>query len=153
MNRIVFVDPGVHCCGLALVESKRLVDCALLKFESLHAIRSQIETYLPDAVVCEVPQSYAMSKQKGDQNDLIELATVVGAVCSAAPKSNKIKPRSWKGSMDKDAHQRERILPAIESRFPAIALQLKTFPKTLKHNVIDACGLAIWWIDNKPSDR
>lgn len=148
MNVVVFIDPGVHCCGFAMAVSGQLVDGGLVHFDSLYAIHEYVASKSPNRVVCEVPQAYDLQHQKGDQNDLIRLALVAGAVCSAASQSNQIKPRSWKGTMPKDKHQRERIVPALEKRYPRILEAVQSLPKMTRHNAIDACGLALWWMDN-----
>jgi len=95
--------------------------------------------------IIEVPQVYQGQQQKGDQNDLIALAVMVGKYAECA-KENRfvvklVKPREWKGQLPKDVcwrRVRETLTPHELSQIPKL-------PKTKAHNMHDAIGLGTWF--------
>jgi hypothetical protein len=76
----------------------------------------------PMAIGCvEFPRFYGTAKSKGDPNDLLDLASVAGAVLGALSERLFLMPsapypRTWKGST----------------------------PKSMQNHVWDACGLLEW---------
>lgn len=97
----------------------------------------------PRRLVLELPRSYEAAQQKGSQNDLIDLAVVVGAIIGAlhlAPGSicYTVAPRDWKGTLSKEKFIETRILPRLE---PYEFSRIEKLPKSLLHNVHDAVGL------------
>jgi hypothetical protein len=119
---LLAVDPGIRGCGAALftVASKRLVACAYVKNPirkgndvqaALEMARAVLEWEKPirpldgpTHLVVEIPQMYTLKHQKGDQNDLLPLAAVDGALAALyqVPVTTYL-PREWKGQIDKDA--------------------------------------------------
>lgn len=95
--------------------------------------------------IIEVPQIYPGQQQKGDQNDLIDLAVVVGRYveCASAQcfRVRLVKPREWKGQLPKDVcWQRVReTLTAVELE------HMEKVPKSKAHNMHDAIGLGTWF--------
>lgn len=155
MIRALCVDPGVHLIGYSTVEQRGgacvVSDCGVFRFSNLHEL---VECIIADEeecgtysyVVCEVPQIYQKQQRKGDQNDLIDVALVAGAVLSTEGTGGAIpvRPREWKGSQAKADHQASKILPRLPKE---ILSKLEKIPKTLRHNAIDAAGLGLWFID------
>lgn len=93
-------------------------------------------------LVIEQMRVYPGPQQKGDQNDLITLASVVGAVCALPWSSRRIVyPREWKGTVDKKI-MRDRI----ESRLTAFEKEGVCDMKNqkLRLDVWDAVGIGLF---------
>lgn len=98
---------------------------------------------VPDVLVVEVPQVYLQKYWKGDPANLIELAGVDGVLASAccATKTVAYLPRQWKGQQSKEAHQ-----PLIEAALtPEETACLPQLPEYIRHNMIDAVGLGLFY--------
>lgn len=102
------VDPGKKKSGIALFIDSRLVEVAYV--ESIptsigRAVLLGIEHWPSGAAplwVIEQPQIYRAGKSKGNPNDLIELAIVVGMFSHAAATTTRatpehVLPRTWSG--------------------------------------------------------
>lgn len=151
---ILAIDPGLRGCGVAAFGSE-LVFCAYPRnpearargpgawwsmAQAVYQAVVDANVPLPRTLVVEVPQVYAGSKQKGDPNDLIQLAGVLGALtglfrCATVGYA----PREWKGQVPKDVHNR-RILGKLSASERTI-LESCGVSQSLQHNVIDAVGL------------
>lgn len=97
----------------------------------------------PFQLVIELPRVYAAAHQKGDQNDLIQLAGTVGMLGGFLPgvsSRRSIYPRDWKGSLDADA-----FIERIKQRLDAAEHLRVELPSTssLQHNVWDAIGIGL----------
>jgi len=91
-------------------------------------------------MVIELPQVYVASRSKGDPNDLIALASVVGALTHWFRGMTFVySPRAWKGTVDKKV-MTERILKHLSEEERG---RIQKAPKSLLHNSIDACGLGL----------
>lgn len=91
---LLSVDPGVRACGCALWDTDgRLLDGWLVKNPCDERFPSEGQLWkdmalavwasvhpIPHDLAIEYPQVYARSKSKGDPNDLISVAGVVGAI-------------------------------------------------------------------------
>jgi hypothetical protein len=111
------------------------------------AVAKEFETCVIDLVLLEQQQIYRVGRQKGDQNDLLELSGVVGAITTMWPEAILVgvKPREWKGQVDPDV-----MLRRIEGKlWEKEKGRVKECPKSLRHNVIDAIGLGMWWCAKK----
>ncbi len=135
------IDPGVKHLGVALFEDETLVYATLLKTGDAQALSELFFVHgPPDRVVIELPQVYARSKSKGDPNDLIAVAVVVGALTACLKNAELIKPRVWKGTVDKSVFLK-RILGKLE---PGELALLPKLAKSLVHNVQDAVGIGLF---------
>lgn len=95
--------------------------------------------------IIEVPQIYPGQQQKGDQNDLIDLAVTVGRYAERAAscgfRVTLVKPRAWKGQLPKDVcWQRVRETLSAYERF-----NMTEVSKSKAHNMHDAIGLGTWF--------
>lgn len=163
--RVLAIDPGLRGCGVAVYldgtlehawyteNPERVLDgpaaweimsCAV--FLAVDRIVVPLGTPTPefDVGVFEVPQVYRLSRQKGDPNDLISLAGVVGSVSASMPcfKRIGVHPAQWKGQVPKAIHHK-RIVSSLSANEKK-SIQLPS--KSLQHNVWDAIGLAQWWV-------
>jgi len=96
---------------------------------------------LPEELVIEIPQVYVRARSKGDPNDLIMLAGLVGAFVYCFGNASKLyRPAEWKGQVTKEITEqraRKRLSPDELSR-----IELPS-AKGLHHNVWDAVGLGL----------
>lgn len=170
---ILAIDPGVRGCGVALfrplnspVAPGRLHTAAYVKGSkdaeraaSWREMARAVDRWSEDKlvyngatevtqIVVELPRVYQGSKQKGDPNDLIELAAVVGALCMWIGGADGVDevparvyyPYEWKGMVPKQIHH-ERAKARLDAAEMA-AVELPS-AKSLQHNVWDAVALAL----------
>jgi hypothetical protein len=95
--------------------------------------------------IIEIPQVYLGQQQKGDQNDLINLAVTVGRYVDRATacgfRVKLVKPREWKGQLPKDVCW-QRVRETLTSSELA---NMEKVPKSRAHNMHDAIGLGTWF--------
>lgn len=147
----ICVDPGKKLIGFALVKDGILVDANVHRFKTwaelssfVHGLRCRFFSVAEHVkVVCEVPQIYQGRRQGTDQNDLVDVAVAAGAVVAALDDSVLIRPHTWKGSIAKEKHQ-VRLLADVERVAPNVANGIAMIPKTVRHNALDAAGIALW---------
>lgn len=144
MAKLITIDPGTKHIAWAAFEDSRLVRCDLVAtedsaFEKLSVVRGDVE------VLIELPQVYQAAHWKGDPNDLINLATVVGQIKWAMHNARHVKtvlPHDWKGTVPKSvmgARITERLDDDEERIFRACPCGT-----AVRHNVIDAIGIGLW---------
>lgn len=128
---ILAIDPGKNQGWAVLNDSGILSSCGLGCPPTGHY----------SLLVVEKPQVYPNTPVK-QSNDLISVAISVGRAIEQYP-ANKVLlvvPHDWKGSVPKPIHN-ARVLNALTlselNLIPSLAA-------SLKHNVIDAIGLAKW---------
>lgn len=140
---LLSVDPGVKACGMAVWQDGQLLSasmesdlCCFPGFVTLHSL-----CYKVDWLAIEKPQVYRQSRLKGDPNDLIDVAIVVGQVMARVDRpADLYRPRDWKGTVDKNVMCRR-----IESRLDVNERASVWLPKakSLQHNVWDAIGIGL----------
>ena len=159
----LFIDPGLKCCGWGLFRDLYLVKAGLsrTKFKTVEErTRDHCSNFINagllekvDIVVIEKPQVYQQRMWKGDPNDLIDLAIVVGGIVANTRPTvivRTVTPREWKGQLPKEvteARTRRTLTKrgeqdALEN--PVVLGQPKGAPESLLHNMMDgiAIGLA-----------
>jgi hypothetical protein len=139
---ILGIDPGLRACGVA--EQTRTGAAAWTIRPKTRTLTERIQEILPriyrgpwDLVVIEKPQIYQGHLQKGDPNDLIDLAVLVGAIIGhvSATKILLPLPAEWKGQVPKDIHHRR-----IRKRVPGLGRCSK--------DALDAVGLYLYGVDH-----
>jgi hypothetical protein len=165
MEYVIAVDPGIRGCGVALFRGGVLVDCEYVRnpvkkgadfdavvgaaravdawcFRSLEAIPNDVGW--STRVVLEFPQVYTASKSKGDNNDLLPLAAVDGAIAALLGcPATRVAPRDWKGSMAHEAVE-HRVASRLDGdEMFVIDEAFGRAGKTLAHNVTDAVGIGL----------
>lgn len=165
MRVTLAIDPGKGALGWAFGHGQTLVACGLSRrpakctlslggVAALHAERIRCEIHKPGMarptdVVVELMASYAFGEQKGDQNDLIELAVIGGEVAGRYPSAQHIyvKPYEWKGQTPKDisARRTEKEL-ARRGCIEPLEQGLESLGRAQKlaHNVYDAVGIWLY---------
>jgi hypothetical protein len=132
------IDPGVHRFGAAMFgNNKRLVAATWVTRDDMPAARDI------EHVITEMPRIYPGSgQQKGDLNDLLDLAASVGyveglyrgfAVCE------RVFPGAWKGQVPKKI-MTARILAKLSPEELACIERVGA----KDHNTIDAVGIGLW---------
>lgn len=146
MGDIITVDPGVHFFAFARFENRVLVDCNFLATKNLFSYK-HFFNFNCDMII-EKPQIYEQRLQKGDPNDLINLAIFCGKLevflrltCRKIKKLDYIYPAAWKGQTPKTIMLR-RIQKKL-SVYEAALVDYLGLPKSKKHNVIDAVGIGL----------
>lgn len=100
--------------------------------------------YNPDTLVIEFPQVYATRYQKGNQDDILQLAGVVGALVHSIEAAVTIlyRPREWKGQVPKDIHN-ARVLASLS---PPEKAAIAECAPSLLNNVVDAIGIGRYFL-------
>lgn len=135
---LIAIDPGVRNVAVARFDWDELTFAVLLP------VPADAFAY-PRAsrVVIETPRIYPASRQKGDPNDLVALARVVGRLqehyLAAGADVELLEPRTWKGTLAKEA-----MTERIRGRLSAAELgRIQRVAKSLEHNLLDAVGLGL----------
>ena len=156
MTHLVSLDPGLRGCGLAYWhEDGRLLAALYLRnpvkkgdgpaawmgYEAAISMKPG-----PTHFISEVPQVYRVGASKGDPDDLIQLAGVVGVFSAlfTATTYLGVKPREWKGQVPKDVHH-ARLVKTLTPK--ELAMVKAAAPPSLRHNVLDAVGIGRYWFD------
>jgi hypothetical protein len=141
------VDPGKQGLAWAIFVDELLVEVGMLEniiFENAYRVLTAVFTRVkPNIAVIEIPQVYQQRLQKGDPNDLIDVAVVAGMVAGTLVPwvhgpVQLIRPRVWKGNRPKAVDNRHTlsVLSAEEkTKIPSGAK---------RHNVLDAVGIGLW---------
>lgn len=154
---LLAIDPGLRGCGCAVFTegSKALLWGAGYVRNPLEAgdgpgawlnMASAVFAWSEDinSVVIELPRVYQGAQQKGDPEDLIQLAALTGAIserlASAGGHIATVRPSEWKGQVPKDI-MNMRILSKLSVEELAV---IKHVGKTKDHNVIDAIGIGMF---------
>lgn len=147
------VDPGVKGCGVAVWDSGILQHAAYVRRYGDTRCTSMSDTiagFIPvwklGGLIIEMPRVYQGAKQKGDPNDLIELAAVVGAICSefTGYPTTILYPQDWKRQIPKPEKGKEYIVETrVRKRLLDEELARIKLPRAakLKLDVWDAIGI------------
>ena len=145
------IDPGLRWCGLAAFDGQTLVRAELVRNDVDKARGPPVWLRMADAVkhavyrqsaihtfrlIIEVPRIYPHSAdQKGDLNDLLELAGVVGALTGVFSLVSFVYPADWKGQLPKKV-MNERVLKTL-------TLEEGNALVHHDHNTLDAVGIGL----------
>ena len=150
---LVSVDPGLRACGVAAFDGRSLLWAGYVKntdearwYSMVHAVDNAVRDRcqaIPSSLVIEIPQIYVQSRWKGDQNDIVMLAGLVGAFVyffDVREGSKIYRPAEWKGQVTKEITELR-----MKKRLSAEELEKVILPpaKSLVHNVWDAVGLGL----------
>ena len=151
---MVCVDPGVRGCGVAEFTEGNLTRAAYVKNPREAGRGYEVHRTMARAVwnwvgpfsgvgriVIELPRIYPGSaQQKGDLNDLLDLAGVGGAIASSCTTVvESVFPADWKGQVPKEA-MTERIKRACT---PEEKARAEKCAASLSHNLWDAVGIGL----------
>lgn len=157
---ILAIDPGA-CTGFALmrpIQDLRRYAISIVGTEAMATMGDVSETRLGGIMewsvrsirqgryetVIELPQVYRASRSKGDPNDLIRLAVLVGRLQQLAEVRGSevtlVQPATWKGQVPKDVHHKRLMERLCREELE----KLESLHKTYRHNALDAVGLGLW---------
>ena len=163
MTMVVSIDPGLRACGVAIFWDGVLVRAAYVKNpekkargpEAWKAMAQAVYEWMsdtnkpgwtkrPHVLVLEVPQVYRAGQQKGDPDDLIQLAGVDGCVVGLIGPDvvRAYLPREWKGQVPKEIHNARVMRELTEEEKAAI----EPCAPSLLHNVIDGIGIGLYFL-------
>lgn len=151
--RMLCVDPGVRGCGVAEFVEGKLVRAAYVKNPSsgrgyavanslARTLQKSIVTYHHDIAVIEYPRAYGSVHQKGDPNDLLDVAAVGAAVSMLFDPSNieSVFPSDWKGNVPK-----QKMLVRIFGKLSLVERAvIQQANKSDMEDVLDAIGIGLW---------
>ena len=148
--KLIAIDPGKVCLGWASFKDARLVAAGIIENNTrLVATYEPLEDVMhgedPSCVIIEVPQVYPQRAQKGDPNDLIDVAVIAGVVAGLAlsfVEPQLVKPHAWKGNRPKTVDN-EYTLSLLKPDELKIVNGCGA-SKSKLHNVIDAVGIGLW---------
>lgn len=144
---LLAIDPGQDT-GWATFLDGQLSSCGLGPPPVLRAT----------CVVIEKPQVYRGRASKGDPNDLISLAILVGQYteryASRGVPVDHVIPHTWKGSLPPGVclsrivealtWSERAVLDTVISPLARKPLGPDTLEEGKRHNVIDAVGIGLW---------
>ena len=145
---VMGIDPGAQHAGWCVMDENDIITLGVATGEkdellpSLGLWRGQI-----DVLVVERMQAYPQSTVP--VGDLLDVQFTGGFLAGTLAAKTLLtpRPREWKGTIPKDIHHR-RIIARLGSHATVRLGQIK---KTIRHNAIDAIGLAQWgraWLDH-----
>lgn len=151
---MISVDPGLTGTGIALWENRELVSATILTtaearledriFDLAWQVREAAR--LCDVAVVERQQTYGGRARRGDANDLLDLAMLVGAItyaCEEYATVELVAPSRWKGNTPKQVTANQ-----VDLKLSSEELSRVMFPKSkkLRADVYDAIGIGLWKI-------
>ena len=153
MSTLISIDPGANL-GLAVFREETLFAAGFFKVKNLRELTKWLVESAgeiqPTKAVIEKPQIYDPRKWKGDPNDILNLAVIVGVcVAGLAPycETRFVTPHMWKGSRPKALDN--------DYTYSLLSLEEKTVfdgnkcPKSQRNNVLDAIGLGLWTLKRR----
>lgn len=165
-HHLLSVDPGLRSCGCAVWRDGHLLGAKLvvgvnsadaLLADVVEQMVFQVKKWLNtfncgfDVVAIELPQTYGGRAAKGDANDLIHLALVVGGIhVHLGYPTMLLRPAEWKGQVPKKNRHGENVIEErCKEKLDAAELLLVELPraKSLQHNVFDALGIGLHVLD------
>ena len=154
-RRIFAVDPGTRLSAWAVFEEDGKGQIGLVRSvaetlpervaEMAGALYIEAVKYKATEIVVEMPRVYRTGRQKGDPNDIVDLAFAAGGVSVILSAIENLThsvtptPREWKGTIPKKIHHAR-----LRAQVPEVIQAIDQIPKSLQHNVWDAIGLALW---------
>lgn len=150
------IDPGLRNCGVAVWQTNpwSLVEASLVKgsakavgpeawLQMGNAVAEYLTSWPIANVLVEFPQVYARTKSRGDPNDLLQIAAIVGIIATKIKTIEITRPYEWKGQIPKKVMQKR-----LENRLSlAEKARIKECPMSLRHNIWDAVGLGLCKFD------
>lgn len=149
------VDPGLRGCGVAFFRAGTLIRAGYVTNPVIEGRGYAAHKMMGLAVVelygyvglsrlvMEHPRIYpGAAQQKGDLNDLIDVACVGAAIASNYPvtETETLYPADWKGNVPKEV-MTARISRAIANEERA---GIEKCYASLTHNVLDAIGIGLF---------
>ncbi len=151
---LISIDPGLRGCGAALwsdtgellsaeyLKGSDVLQSALAWKAMASTVKVWVAAFAPDAkcLAIELPRTYGGRAAKGDANDLIQLAAVVGGIVTRLGLETVVYlPDHWKGQCPKSV-TKERVDAKLSDAEKA---RIAWPAASLRHNVIDGIGIGL----------
>lgn len=153
--RLLSIDPGMRYCGVALFQDEELIrgwlshnnetwrrgpPCWFGMAQGVMDDLKEMGVGEIHVTAIEFPQVYAIRYQKGDQDDIIQLACTAGAVSSCVPAALRLGflPREWKGQVPKPIHNSRVTSRLSDEELGRVEAGVTPH---LRHNILDAIGI------------
>lgn len=142
MSGFLAIDPGINCVAYAWFENGAIRDVGLSRVpkrltltEKARQHRDNLDLYMGCRVVVERMWYRGVRNSKGTPQDLMDLNLIAGHL-----GTEWLTPQEWKGSIPKKIHHK-RILSKLTEHELFLVNEVK--PASLRHNAIDAVGIAL----------
>lgn len=152
---LLTIDPGLTGTGIATWDGGELQFARVVTTEPgdfLVRVREIVDRVRPYSytgrsvleqrhIVIEQPQTYRGRADKGDGNDLIKLANLVGALLTLTEYGEIVLPSKWKNQAPADV-----VEARCRKKLGAIELGRCMIPKSRKQqtDLWHAVGLGLW---------
>ncbi len=157
MSSLITIDPGLTGIGVACWESGELTEACIVVDDGYYGISltrrllriadlsyDMMVAHKSKKLVIECPQTYGGRAARGDANDLIALAQLVGGITVLFGRDidvQQVTPSEWKGSAPKhvtEARAREKLSGEEKLRIE--------IPRSKKQqtDLWDAIGIGLW---------
>jgi hypothetical protein len=140
-GRAEFIDGWLVACAAISPKSEsyiqRIEEIALW----MRAPTSLVGIAHVDVLVIENPKIYPGPQQKGDPDDVVLLATLVGMIAGHVPhrELRLPRPQEWKGNVPKDV-----MLKRIESKLEPHEKAVLDKASGKRDAILDAIGVGLW---------
>jgi hypothetical protein len=160
MHEVVLgVDPDTTSLGWALLAKGRLYQAGLVRAKNLEGMifevtRARAWTWETiDLLVVERAEIYPHGEAR--PNDLSQLLIVAGTVAGYVAHRRLCLPypKEWKKQVPKEIHHRRLLEGLTQEEHAVLDAALRGVPMSLRHNVLDAVGLAKWGAAQKSAMR
>lgn len=139
---VMGVDPGAQHAGWCVMDKNKIITLGVATGDSAGRLLTAIGLWRGkiDVLVVERMQAYPQSPVP--VGDLLDVQFTGGFIAGAiAPKVLLTpRPREWKGTIPKDIHHR-RITASLSYEATDMLAEIQ---KSIRHNALDAVGLAQW---------
>lgn len=151
MTVLYAIDPGFsqsNATGRAMFVDGQLRFCDALSPKSagyvarIEEIAAWAVLSAPvDILIIENPKIYPGPQQKGDPDDVVLLATLVGMIAGRVPHRELLLPRpqEWKGNVPKKV-----MLDRIEAKLSPEERAIADGAKGKRDAILDAVGIGMW---------
>lgn len=135
------IDPGVHRSAFGIVKDNfSIKGCSFIDSDP-KSIAHFIKKYKIAIYIIELPDRI---DTKSTVEDILNLTLVVGRFEGLLYNKNRmlVKPFQWKGQTPKDVTQKR-----VEKKLIGAKKIVNTFSKSIRHNLYDSLGLALYGIE------
>lgn len=150
---LLAIDPGKRALGWAVFTNEALHSAGVARSDAKDTaqVASEMVQQMGEGgiatLVVEQMRVYPGPQQKGDQNDLIDLAYISGGIHTLyrhSLVSHRLVPaRAWKGQVPKDIMEQRIRRSLTGTEVALVEASIQTVPPSLRHNAWDAVGLGL----------
>lgn len=153
MNRMVTIDPGINCAGLAVWEDSQLIAAMSIRISKKGHVLDRATRmgeqlvfhageWTLEKLLIEWPKVYdsrQAGKVKGQRpSDLLPLCAVCGTVAPAFREVEIVEPFTWKGHITKAVTKARILKPG------RLSVAERACFKNGPFDMYDAIGIGLW---------